>query len=206
VLKIAYRTLSIEQVEALTYCSGPYEVTYLTESFKSFLAAYREALHDEWEKERGHVVITTSIEGEPVTVTLQDDEGRVLKLLWERPTESRGEIEAKVREECAQICESFAAAEYKTGKVDHNEIGWTSYCAQQIRNGRASVEDLGQNKIKKLRNLLIECRSSVKADLNAYERLLVVKQKLNEQETPTYITADMEARRLLVLLEEIDAL
>ena len=34
------------------YAKAKAEVTYLTESFKSFLAAYREALHDELEKER----------------------------------------------------------------------------------------------------------------------------------------------------------
>ena len=58
----------------------------------------------------------------------------------------------------------------------------------------------------KLRWLLIACRGSVKTDLNAYERLLVAKQKHGEQETPTYTAADAEAQRLFALLAEIDAL
>ena len=57
-----------------------------------------------------------------------------------------------------------------------------------------------------LRALLIACRGSVKTDLNAYERLLVAKQKHGEQETPTYTAADAEAQRLFALLAEIDAL
>ena len=57
----------------------------------------------------------------------------------------------------------------------------------------------------RLRSLLVACRSSVKTDLNAYERLLVAKQKHNEQQTPTYIAAEAEAQRLHDLLEKIDA-
>ena len=36
-------------------------------------------------------------------------------------------------EACAAICDSKVAAEYATGKVDHNEIGWTQACAAAIR-------------------------------------------------------------------------
>lgn len=38
-----------------------------------------------------------------------------------------------MRERCAQACESFVNAEYRTGKVDHNEQGWTQKCAAAIR-------------------------------------------------------------------------
>ena len=54
--------------------------------------------------------------------------------------------------------------------------------------------------------LLLACRSSVKTDLNAYERLLIAKQKHSEQETPMYKAAEAEAQRLFDLLEKIDAL
>lgn len=37
------------------------------------------------------------------------------------------------REECAKMCDSKVDAEYKTGKVDHNEMGWTQACALAIR-------------------------------------------------------------------------
>ena len=37
------------------------------------------------------------------------------------------------REECAKVCEAKIDAEYKTGKVDHNEMGWTQACAIAIR-------------------------------------------------------------------------
>ena len=37
------------------------------------------------------------------------------------------------REECAKICDENIDPEYKTGKVDHNEIAWAQLCAIQIR-------------------------------------------------------------------------
>jgi hypothetical protein len=64
----------------------------------------------------------------------------------------------------------------------------------------------GQPRLTALRTLVVACRSSVKTDLNAYERLLIAKQKHGEQQTPTYIAAEAEARRLFELLAKIDAL
>ena len=40
---------------------------------------------------------------------------------------------ATEREACAQICDDKVNAEYATGKVDHNEMGWTQACAIAIR-------------------------------------------------------------------------
>lgn len=37
------------------------------------------------------------------------------------------------REACAKVCDEKVAAEYATGKVDHNEMGWTQACAIAIR-------------------------------------------------------------------------
>ena len=37
------------------------------------------------------------------------------------------------REACARVCDEKVAAEYATGKVDHNEMGWTQACAIAIR-------------------------------------------------------------------------
>jgi hypothetical protein len=37
------------------------------------------------------------------------------------------------REECAKVCDAKVDDEYATGKVDHNEIGWTQACAFAIR-------------------------------------------------------------------------
>jgi len=37
------------------------------------------------------------------------------------------------REACAKLCDDRVDAEYATGKVDHNEMGWTQACAQAIR-------------------------------------------------------------------------
>lgn len=45
-------------------------------------------------------------------------------------------IRADEREKCARVCDSKVDAEYKTGKVDHNEIGWTQSCAIAIRARR----------------------------------------------------------------------
>ena len=40
---------------------------------------------------------------------------------------------ADEREACAKICDGKVGAEYATGKVDHNEMGWTQSCAIDIR-------------------------------------------------------------------------
>ena len=37
------------------------------------------------------------------------------------------------REACAKVCDEKVEAEYATGKVDHNEMGWTQACAIDIR-------------------------------------------------------------------------
>jgi len=37
------------------------------------------------------------------------------------------------REACAKVCDEKVEAEYATGKVDHNEMGWTQACAITIR-------------------------------------------------------------------------
>ena len=42
-------------------------------------------------------------------------------------------VAAAEREACAKVCDEKAAAEYATGKVDHNEMGWTQSCAIAIR-------------------------------------------------------------------------
>lgn len=38
-----------------------------------------------------------------------------------------------LKERCAQICESRIKDEINTGKVDHNEMAWTQWCAAAIR-------------------------------------------------------------------------
>ena len=42
-------------------------------------------------------------------------------------------VAAAEREDCAKVCDEKVDAEYATGKVDHNEIGWTQACAAAIR-------------------------------------------------------------------------
>jgi hypothetical protein len=42
-------------------------------------------------------------------------------------------VAAAEREACAKVCDQSVDAEYATGKVDHNEIGWTQFCAIAIR-------------------------------------------------------------------------
>jgi len=42
-------------------------------------------------------------------------------------------VAAAEREACAKVCDEKVAADYATGKVDHNEIGWTQACAFTIR-------------------------------------------------------------------------
>jgi hypothetical protein len=42
-------------------------------------------------------------------------------------------VAAREREACAKVCDEKVDAEYATGKVDHNEMGWTQACAIAIR-------------------------------------------------------------------------
>ena len=42
-------------------------------------------------------------------------------------------IQKAERDACAKVCADKLDAEYATGKVDHNEIGWTQACAAAIR-------------------------------------------------------------------------
>lgn len=42
-------------------------------------------------------------------------------------------IEQAAIERCAKVCDEKVNAEYATGKVDHNEMGWTQACAIAIR-------------------------------------------------------------------------
>jgi len=42
-------------------------------------------------------------------------------------------VAAREREACAKVCDEKVDAEYKTGKVDHHEMGWTQACAIAIR-------------------------------------------------------------------------
>jgi hypothetical protein len=42
-------------------------------------------------------------------------------------------VAAAEREACAKLCDDKVNAEYATGKVDHNEMGWTQACAIAIR-------------------------------------------------------------------------
>jgi hypothetical protein len=53
-------------------------------------------------------------------------------------------VEAE-REACAKVCDEKVAAEYATGKVDHNEMGWTQACAFTIRErGAPALERLNK--------------------------------------------------------------
>lgn len=42
-------------------------------------------------------------------------------------------VAAAERDACAKVCDEKVDAEYATGKVDHNEMGWTQACAAAIR-------------------------------------------------------------------------
>ncbi len=42
-------------------------------------------------------------------------------------------VAAHEREACALVCDEQVDAEYDTGKIDHNEMGWTQACAIAIR-------------------------------------------------------------------------
>jgi hypothetical protein len=47
-------------------------------------------------------------------------------------------VAAHEREACAKVCDAKVDAEYATGKVDHNEMAWTQYCAAAIRERDAT--------------------------------------------------------------------
>ena len=53
-------------------------------------------------------------------------------------------VAAAEREACAKVCDEKVAAEYATGKVDHNEIGWTQACAIAIRARGDALAKLNQ--------------------------------------------------------------
>ena len=51
-----------------------------------------------------------------------------------KSAEKAVEVACKLeREACAKVCDEKVDAEYKTGKVDHNEMAWTQACANAIR-------------------------------------------------------------------------
>ena len=53
---------------------------------------------------------------------------------WEGQLEAFAALVAAAeREACAKVCDEKVDAEYKTGKVDHNEMAWTQACAIAIR-------------------------------------------------------------------------
>lgn len=43
------------------------------------------------------------------------------------------QVAEREREACVKLCDDKVDAEYATGKVDHNEMGWTQACALAIR-------------------------------------------------------------------------
>ena len=45
-------------------------------------------------------------------------------------------VAAAEREACAKVCDGWAPSEYATGKVDHEDMGWTQVCAMDIRARR----------------------------------------------------------------------
>jgi len=64
----------------------------------------------------------------------------VFKLIEDNGLTLHGDIEhfaelirQEEREACAKICDEKVDSEYKTGKVDHHEMGWTQACAIAIR-------------------------------------------------------------------------
>ena len=60
--------------------------------------------------------------------------------------------------------------------------------------------------INRLGALIVECRSSVKFDLNRYERMALDYGRLGPEGAQISAKAESEAQRLLALLEKIDAL
>ena len=65
-------------------------------------------------------------------IGFQDDFGR-----WNFTSENLLDfvfmVQKAEREACAKLCDDKVDAEYATGKVDHNEMGWTQSCAIAIR-------------------------------------------------------------------------
>ena len=62
------------------------------------------------------------------------------------------------------------------------------------------------DEIDRLRALVVECRSSVKFDLNRYERMALDYGRLGQEGAQIHATAEAGAQRLHELLEKIDAL
>lgn len=56
-----------------------------------------------------------------------------IKVLCSEVLELAERLVLAEREACAKLCEDKVDAEYATGKVDHNEMGWTQACAIDIR-------------------------------------------------------------------------
>lgn len=94
--------------------------------------------------------------------------------------------------------EKAAADKYQENFYDLTPL----YSAAQMEQAKAQEEsELGALKLD-----LIACRGSVKTDLNMYERLLLTKEKHDEQGTPMYLAAVEEVQRLFGLLNKIDAI
>ena len=55
---------------------------------------------------------------------------------WNKYQQGLADGAAAEREACAKVCDEKVDAEYATGKVDHNEMGWTQACAIAIRARR----------------------------------------------------------------------
>ena len=52
---------------------------------------------------------------------------------WQELERFAALVAAAEREACAQACDKLVDQEIRTGKVDHNEMPWTMYCANIIR-------------------------------------------------------------------------
>jgi hypothetical protein len=70
--------------------------------------------------------------------------GTYVQFYWDQLEQFAHLVAAEEREACAKVCDEKVAAEYATGKVDHNEIGWTQACAIAIRAGGDALAKLNQ--------------------------------------------------------------
>jgi hypothetical protein len=86
------------------YPIGPHDVQFSVASLEHFFRMAQEAEADRIANESKHII---------------------------KRAEARGA--AAEREACAKVCDEKVDAEYKTGKVDHNEMAWTQACAIAIR-------------------------------------------------------------------------
>lgn len=103
------------------------------------------------------------------------------------------EVAGNMRAEIADLNDSLSVAQTHVATLLIVE----SRLRDKIETLKAQVEGLRKD--------LISCRGSVKTDLNQTERMLLAKEKHNEQDTPIYIAASAEVRRLFELKERIDA-